>query len=188
MIDLLLQNVVQGCLVNGSIGVLQEFITTHEAVQREIAVASPPPPQDSAPVFRPVDDAVFTKNMSWPLVRFTNGMQLLCAPLSFSVEGPKGNCEAHRLQVPLILAWALSVHKSQGQTLDRVKVDLNRTFEKGQAYVALSRATTMAHLEIENFQPGKRVDFLLLFSFPRQHPIHAEYKPTRVSWPGKILG
>lgn len=82
-------------------------------------------------------------------------MYLLCAPLRFSVEGFKGNCEAHRLQVPLILAWALSIHKSQGQTLARVKVDLNRTFEKGQAYVALSRATTMDHLEIVNFQPSK---------------------------------
>ena len=36
------------------------------------------------------------------------------------------------LKVPLILAWALSIHKSQGQTLERVKVDLNRIFEKGQ--------------------------------------------------------
>jgi len=55
----------------------------------------------------------------------------------------------------LILAWALSIHKSQGQTLSRVKVDLARIFEKGQAYVAISRATSMEGLEIESFQPSK---------------------------------
>ena len=38
-------------------------------------------------------------------------------------------------QVPLILAWALSVHKSQGQTLERVSVDLRKTFEKGQGII-----------------------------------------------------
>ena len=39
--------------------------------------------------------------------------------------------------MPLILAWALSVHKSQGQTIDRVKVDLGSVFEKGQGLSAL---------------------------------------------------
>jgi len=82
-------------------------------------------------------------------------MELLCAPVDFTVEGLVGNVEAHRIQVPLILAWALSIHKSQGQTLSRVKVDLGRIFEKGQAYVALSRATTMETLEVINFQPSK---------------------------------
>ncbi|KAL7412222.1 hypothetical protein BDY24DRAFT_342141, partial [Mrakia frigida] len=47
-------------------------------------------------------------------------------------------------------AWALSVHKSQGQTLERVRVDLQRTFECGQAYVAISRCTSMESLQVRS--------------------------------------
>ncbi|KAG2045244.1 hypothetical protein BDR03DRAFT_848253, partial [Suillus americanus] len=50
----------------------------------------------------------------------------------FDVQGLKGNCEAQRVQVPLVLSWAMSIHKAQGQTMSRVKVDLRRIFEKGQ--------------------------------------------------------
>jgi ATP-dependent DNA helicase PIF1 len=56
-----------------------------------------------------------------------------------------------RRQVPLMLAWALSIHKSQGQTIQYIKVNLAKAFEKGQAYVALSRATSMETLQILNF-------------------------------------
>ena len=164
---MLIQNVVQGLLVNGSVGRVEEFCTVHEAIERAIAVAQikmrDGHPYGSAdpdskgeyhirrePIgdMRPMSEAVFSKNQRFPLVRFTNGSQLLCAPLMFTVEGIMGNVEVSRMQVPLILAWALSVHKSQGQTLQRVKVDLARVFEKGQAYVALSRATSGQRVKV----------------------------------------
>lgn len=56
-----------------------------------------------------------------------------------------------REQLPLLLAWAMSIHKAQGQSIDRLRVDLRRTFEKGQVYVALSRAINKDHLEVLNF-------------------------------------
>lgn len=95
----------------------------------------------------------------WPLVRFTiaggASRELLCSPESWKIELPNGEIQASRSQVPLILAWALSIHKAQGQTLERVKVDMGKIFEKGQAYVALSRATTQEGLQVLGFDPKK---------------------------------
>ncbi|KAK4044670.1 PIF1-like helicase-domain-containing protein [Parachaetomium inaequale] len=95
----------------------------------------------------------------YPLVAFhaADGTvrQILCEPEDWKVELPTGEVQASRKQLPLILAWALSIHKAQGQTLERVKVDLGKVFEKGQAYVALSRATTKQGLQVLNFQKSK---------------------------------
>lgn len=95
----------------------------------------------------------------WPLVRFSiadgSSRDLLCQPESWKIELPNGEIQASRSQIPLILAWALSIHKAQGQTLDRVKVDLGKIFEKGQAYVALSRATSQDGLQVMRFDPKK---------------------------------
>ena len=100
-----------------------------------------------------------TTQRKYPLVRFAiadgTSRDLLCQPESWKVELPNGEVQASRSQVPLILAWALSIHKAQGQTLERVKVDLGKVFEKGQAYVALSRATSMAGLQVLRFDPRK---------------------------------
>ena len=60
-----------------------------------------------------------------------------------------------RSQLPLKLAWAVTVHKAQGASLDLVVVDLNGAFTTGQHYVALSRATSEEGLQVVNFKPSK---------------------------------
>lgn len=104
-------------------------------------------------------DPLGDTSQKWPLVRFAiadgTSRDLLCQRESWKIELPNGEIQASRSQVPLILAWALSIHKAQGQTLERVKVDLGKIFEKGQAYVALSRATCQEGLQILRFDPRK---------------------------------
>lgn len=95
----------------------------------------------------------------YPVVQFigTNGTMrtILCLPEEWKVELPTGGVQASRNQLPLILAWALSIHKAQGQTLERVTVDLGKVFEKGQAYVALSRATCQEGLRVQGWNRSK---------------------------------
>ncbi|KAH3673084.1 hypothetical protein WICMUC_003917 [Wickerhamomyces mucosus] len=97
---------------------------------------------------------------SLPLVQFTcKGQQRieLVERDEFLASESRSNdpTAASRRQIPLVLSWALSIHKSQGQTLDRVKVDLNKIFEAGQVYVALSRAVSKDRLQVLNFQKHK---------------------------------
>jgi ATP-dependent DNA helicase PIF1 len=62
---------------------------------------------------------------------------------------------AKRKQLPLRLAWAMTIHKGQGSTLDRAEIDVSEAFAAGQVYVALSRVRNLASLRIKAFNPNK---------------------------------
>lgn len=93
---------------------------------------------------------------AWPRVLFHNGLKrTIYATCTVNSIGDKEPYSLlHRTQVPLIAGWAMSVHRSQGMTLDRVIVDLSNAFEEGQVYVALSRATSLQGLKIEGSPDG----------------------------------
>lgn len=70
----------------------------------------------------------------------------------FTIRGHQNKKLAQRIQIPLRLAWAVSIHKSQGMSLDGVHVDFQRTFASGQAYTALSRVKTLSNCYIRGLK------------------------------------
>ena len=88
------------------------------------------------------------------MVQFANGRIKVVMPEDFDSELYMVG-KATRRQVPLRLAWALTIHKAQGQTLDQVIVDLDGAFDNGQVYVALSRARDTKGLQVRNYEPGR---------------------------------
>ncbi|XP_042285961.1 ATP-dependent DNA helicase PIF1 isoform X2 [Thunnus maccoyii] len=88
-----------------------------------------------------------------PHVRFLCGVTEVLKPERWVFKSG-GGIHLSRQQLPLKLAWAISIHKSQGMTLDCVEISLARVFESGQAYVALSRARTLEGLRVMDFDPS----------------------------------
>lgn len=91
-----------------------------------------------------------------PLVKFIghngNSFTLSISRYTWETIAPNGTVTSSRSQIPLILAWAITIHKSQGQTIPRLYIDLERVFENGQAYVALSRCTDPSSLQVIGFK------------------------------------
>lgn len=81
----------------------------------------------------------------YPVVEFLNGRVVTMAPDAWELrDGDKKR--AGITQIPLRLAWAVTVHKSQGMTLDATRIDLSKAFVEGMGYVALSRVKSLSNL------------------------------------------
>lgn len=87
----------------------------------------------------------------FPYVKTYSGAEILVEATEWSLENDGGKVVASITQLPLRLAWAITVHKSQGMSLDAAIVDISRTFAPGMGYVALSRVRTLAGLTLIGF-------------------------------------
>lgn len=95
----------------------------------------------------------FDSDTGEPVVATADGRRLTVSPQSWDVI-EDGKIRASIEQVPLRLAWAITVHKSQGMSLDAVEVDLSKAFVFGQGYVALSRVRSLAGLKVLGMHPN----------------------------------
>lgn len=112
-----------------------------------------------------------------PVVRFTNGITMKVTP------HPRQSEEYPCIivsQIPLCLAWALTIHKIQGATLDMAEMDIGRSiFAPGQSYVALSRVKTLDGLYLSEFNSTKIKANPLVVEFYNSFPQIGEEETMR---------
>jgi ATP-dependent exoDNAse (exonuclease V) alpha subunit len=104
-----------------------------------------------------------------PLVQLLNGRELKVEPHSWSLN-EDGQVRAEVTQLPLRLAWAITIHKSQGMSLDAAEIDLSRAFTPGMGYVALSRVRGLSGLYL------KGINNMALTMHPQVHELDMQLR------------
>jgi ATP-dependent DNA helicase PIF1 len=122
-------------LVNGSMGIVQEIVFE----------------ENQGPPSLPIAVLIEFDNYTGPAIMTAEGKRLVPIPPSRQIwEGTKGICS--RMQVPVILAWSITVHKSQGLTLQKAVIDLGKKeYAAGISFVAISRVRALRSILFRPF-------------------------------------
>jgi len=104
-----------------------------------------------------------------PAVRLLNGRTIYVEPHSWSLS-EDGKIRAEITQLPLRLAWAITIHKSQGMSLDAAEIDLSKAFTPGMGYVALSRVRSLQGLYLQG------INRMALVMHPQIHALDGELR------------
>ncbi|MDD3662498.1 MAG: AAA family ATPase [Candidatus Pacebacteria bacterium] len=93
----------------------------------------------------------FDEYSNYPIIKLSNDRNITISPVLWAIE-EDNKIKASITQIPLRLAWAITIHKSQGMSLDNAEIDLSRTFSYGMGYVALSRVRTLSGIRLVGFK------------------------------------
>lgn len=162
---ILTQNVnVRLGLYNGAQGIVEEFVTLQEAGDLGIPVVSstdgkPIPQQEGDYDISEIKSSQYSSE-SVPIIRLVGSEgRYVLTPCTLSIKSDfneEPNYIVNMTQYPLKHAWALTIHKSQGMTLERAQINAGKfIFCPGQTYTALSRVRSLEGLSLVDFDPNK---------------------------------